>query len=108
MWETLLAGAIPVVKRSLAMETFRELPILFVDDFREVTLELLEKARQEIRVPSRPHVMTTESYWAELIRAKQTAIRGESLMSWSTWIAESAKYGIVMMERRLGIRGKVG
>jgi hypothetical protein len=104
MWETLLAGAIPVVKRSPAMEPFGELPILFMDDLRDVTLELLEKTQQELRVPSRPHVMTTKSFWSELIRAKQTEIRWEGLMGRWEWIAESMIYGAGMLSRRLRIR----
>jgi hypothetical protein len=108
MWEALLAGAIPVVKRSPAMEPFRELPVLFVDDFREVTLDLLEKALEQINVPTRPHIMTTEPYWAERIRSKKGEIRGGGLMSWKEWITESAKYGAGMLARRLGIKGRVG
>jgi hypothetical protein len=106
MWETLLAGAIPVVKRSPAMDPFKELPILFVDDFREVTMDLLEKALEQINVPTRPHIMTTEPYWAERIRSKKAEIGGEGLMSRREWIVESAKYGVGMVARRVRIEGR--
>lgn len=105
MWEAILAGAIPVVKRSVAMEPFKELPILFVDDFREVTLSLLEKAYQEIKPAPHPPIIMSESYWTELIRAKQAQIRDAGLMTWSEWIAESAQYGQGMIARRLGFPG---
>lgn len=106
MWEALLAGSIPVVKRSTAMEPFRKLPILFVDDFRDVTLELLEKAYNQIRESAHPDVMTTESYWAEIIQARQAEIHVDKLMGWREWIAESAKYGLGIIARRIGIKKK--
>lgn len=104
MWEAILAAAIPVVKRSEAMEPFRKLPILFVDDFRDVTVELLEKAHHEIRGGVHPEVMTTESYWAESIRAKHAEIHGDGFISRRDWIAESARYGVGMLARRIGFR----
>ena len=102
MWEALIAGAIPVVKRSPVMDPFKELPILLVDDFREVTLELLEEAVKQIAVSSGPHPLMIESYWAGLIRAKQAEIREAGPMTWKEWFNESAKYGLAMVTRRLG------
>jgi len=106
MWESLLAGAIPVVKRSPAMKPFSDLPILSVDDFREVTKELLENVWPRIEVPSLPPLPRTESYWAEIIRAKQAEIHRDGLMGWREWIAESTKYGGGMISRRLQIGGR--
>jgi hypothetical protein len=106
MWESLIAGAIPVVKGSPAMEPFRDLPILFVDDFREVTRELLDDAWQRIKVPSLPPLPMTESYWAEIIRSKQAEIHRGELMGWGDWCSESAKYAAGMVPRRLGIGGR--
>ena len=108
MWETLLAGAIPVVKRSTAIQPFYSLPILFVDDFQEVTKELLEKAAREIQIPKELPSVMKESFWAEVIRFKQGIIHGDGLLGWGHWTAESAKYGAGMLARRLGIRGRVG
>jgi hypothetical protein len=105
MWEALLAGVTPVVKRSPAMEPFSKLPIIFVDDFREISLDLLEKAHLEIKMSVGPHLMMSESYWAELIKTKQSAIRNAGMLNWGRWITESAKYGVEMVNRRLGISG---
>jgi len=107
MWESLLAGAIPVVKKSPTMRPFSDLPILSVDDFREVTKELLEKVWARIEVPPLPPLPMTESYWAEKIGAKQAEIHLDGLMGWREWIAESAKYGGGMISRRLQIGGRV-
>lgn len=105
MWESLLAGAIPVVKRSSAMAPFSDLPILFVDDFREVSKELLENVWQRIKVPSQPPLLMTESYWAEIIRAKRAEIHREGSMGWGDWCFESIKYANGILTRRLGIGG---
>jgi hypothetical protein len=103
MWEALLAGAIPVVKRSTAMKPFYSLPILFVDDFSEVTQDLLAKAYEEIMVPAQIPDIMTEKYWAGVIRGKQSEPCGNNLIGWGEWIAESANYGAGMLARRLGI-----
>ena len=42
LWESLYLGAIPIVKRSLHMEAFAELPILLVNRWSDVTRDLLE------------------------------------------------------------------
>jgi len=102
MWETLLAGAIPVVKRSPAMEAFRDLPVLFVDDFREVTLNLLEKAQSEIAISAHPHDLMTESYWNKIIKAKQAEIREAPFISWKEWIADSVKCEVRKIAQRIG------
>jgi len=102
MWETLLAGAIPVVKRSQAMEPFYDLPILFVDDFREITKELLEKASGQIRVPEEPPSVMQEWYWKERIGQQQRLLAESPLMSWKEWVAASVAYGASIIRRRLG------
>jgi hypothetical protein len=105
LWESLLAGAIPVVKRSPAMEPFSDLPILIVDDLCEVSKELLESVWQRVKLPSQPPLLMTESYWAEIIRTKQNEIHRGGLMGWGDWCFESAKYATGMLARRLGIGG---
>lgn len=43
MWECLYLGCIPICERSVTLEQFSDLPILFVDSWDEVTPEFLEK-----------------------------------------------------------------
>lgn len=43
-WESLYLGAIPVVLRSPAMSEFTDLPILFVDDYGELSEDFLERS----------------------------------------------------------------
>jgi hypothetical protein len=101
MWEVMLAGAIPVVLRSQAMEPFGDLPILFVDDYREVTREFLEAAWSRIPVPAEPPEMMYADYWKKKIQAAKHRLHGREIMPISEWVRESVKYGLGMVRRRL-------
>ncbi len=101
MWEVMLAGAIPVVLRSQAMDPFRDLPILFVDDYREVTREFLAAAWSRIPVPTEPPEMMYADYWKKKIQAAKGFLRGREIMPISEWVPESVKYGLGMVRRRL-------
>lgn len=46
-WESLYLGAIPIVQRSKTMETFSDLPILFTDDYSEITESYLAEVYQD-------------------------------------------------------------
>lgn len=85
MWEALYAGAIPVVLRSSAMRAFRRLPILFVDDYSEVTLERLRE--EEIRIGSMDWDLDAMflPYWREQILAARREVQrrpGLGLFEW--------------------------
>lgn len=101
MWESLAAGAIPVVKRSQAMEPFRELPILFVDRYEEVTFELLEDAADRISHVTTENPMLQAEYWTGQIRAAKLALKGRELMPRKDWIMESFKHGGGIIRRKL-------
>jgi len=101
MWEVLLAGAIPVVLRSQAMKPFESLPILFVDDYREVTQAFLQNAWTRIRVPEKTPKMMFADYWGEKIAEAKQALKGREQMGLAKWMGDSARYGIGMVGRRL-------
>ncbi|MCP4315831.1 MAG: hypothetical protein GY789_07365 [Hyphomicrobiales bacterium] len=44
-WETLLLGSVPIVLRSAICSLFADLPVCIVDNWREVTMEYLQKKR---------------------------------------------------------------
>ena len=48
-WECLYLGAIPIEKRNLNNRFYTDLPICFVDDWSEVTLDFLEKEYKKIK-----------------------------------------------------------
>ncbi len=100
MWEALLAGAIPVVLRSQAMEPFSKLPILFVEDFRQVTKGILEADLQKYpNPPVVPPLMTSE-FWLERIRGAAAELAENPVMGWGEWACETLSYGRGMLGRR--------
>jgi hypothetical protein len=103
MWESLAAGAIPVVLRSHAMEPFKELPILFVDRYEEVSLALLEETARRISPAALDEPMLQSEYWVEQIQEASLALRGLEIMPWVEWAKESTKYGANMIGRRVGL-----
>jgi hypothetical protein len=48
MWEALYNRTIPIVLRNPALRDFCDLPIMFVEDFREITLEFLKAAHTRV------------------------------------------------------------
>ena len=63
IWESLYLGTIPIVKRCIAMSQFEDLPILFVDDWDNITPEWLEDKYEEIRKKQYPMYKLNVSYW---------------------------------------------
>lgn len=103
MWESLAAGAIPVVLRSMAMEPFKELPILFVDRYQDVSLELLQDASHCMVPPEGGESMMQAEYWLNKIREARRLLHGNEIMPCAMWIRESIKYAIEMAGRRVRI-----
>lgn len=100
MWEVLLAGSIPVVLRSPAMKPFESLPILFVDDYREVTQAFLQNAWTLIRISEETSKMLFADYWGEKIAEAKQALKGREQMGFAEWMGDSARYGVGMIRRR--------
>jgi hypothetical protein len=67
LWESLYMGTIPVTKRVIAYEQFADLPILFVDDWKEVTEEFLEKKYEEMHSKKWNIDKLKMSYWKNKI-----------------------------------------
>jgi len=101
MWEALLAGAIPVALHSRAMEPFANLPILFVDDFREVTREFLGAAFQKYPDPPVVSPLMTSEFWQAKIQDAASDVARNPVMRWVEWTGESLAYGTGMIKRRM-------
>ncbi len=52
MWETIYAGSIPVVKEHTNFNLFKDLPIIFYKDNKELTLDYLQRKEKEIKIES--------------------------------------------------------
>ncbi len=64
LWETLYMGSIPIVKRCVALEEFTDLPILFINDWSDITNEkFLEDKYKEITSRSWNLDKLKFSYW---------------------------------------------
>jgi hypothetical protein len=101
MWESLVAGAIPVVLRSQAMKPFESLPILFVEDYREVTQGVLEEAWAKMKIPEQVPAMMSEDFWVAQILNAKNGLKGRETMPLLEWIRESVRYGLGMVARRV-------
>lgn len=43
VWESIYLGVVPIIERDVAMEAFYDLPILIVNSFNDITIDLLQK-----------------------------------------------------------------
>jgi hypothetical protein len=83
------------------MEPFRGLPVLFVEDYRGVTRELLEREWARLQPSDNlPEALFAE-FWGSKVRAARQRLAGRGTMPLGEWLAESAKYGAGMVGRRL-------
>lgn len=86
-WEALYSKTIPVVLRSELAEAFRDLPVLFVEDYAELTLERLQTHYAEIQEQSWKFDRLFTPYWQEqLAGARQAALRTSRLELLRQWI----------------------
>ena len=67
MLECIYLGSIPICKRSVALEQFEELPILFIDDWMEISQEYLEKVYKEFSTRDWDVRKILMSYWKSQI-----------------------------------------
>jgi hypothetical protein len=67
LWETLYMGSIPIVKRDIAVRDFTDLPILFVDDWNEITEDYLLEKYEEMKGRTWNMKKLTFTYWKERI-----------------------------------------
>ncbi len=74
-WECLYLGAIPILKTSASDRMFKDLPVLIVKDWDEVTEQFLNESYERIRSrPFRKEKLYID-YWLKLIdEAKETAL----------------------------------
>ena len=76
LWETLASGSMPVLERGVGLDrTLYRLPALLVDDFADVTPELIRQAYVEAvyRADSWDYRRITARYWERLIfKASET------------------------------------
>lgn len=77
-WEALLMGAIPIVKTSSMDPLFKNLPVLIVNEFKELDIEFLQKKYHEIRSKPFDKRKLTMDYWIQLIYKQTVKARNKS------------------------------
>ena len=66
-WECLYLGVIPIVEKSIALEYFKELPILFVENYNQITKDFLEQKYKEFSRIKFNKEKLILSYWKNRI-----------------------------------------
>ncbi|MFI0347200.1 MAG: hypothetical protein ACH346_00295 [Chthoniobacterales bacterium] len=100
LWEALLLGAYPVVLNSIAMEPFADLPILFFDDFQEITLDFLKENISQLKEKEKNLSMLQIDFWEEKIQKAKKDLQRKKHLTLIEWLSESFLYGNQMLKRR--------
>ena len=66
-----MLGTIVIVKKSQIDSLYEGLPVLFVNDWDEITQELLDKTIEEFRNKEFNYERITLKYWVDKIRNTQ-------------------------------------
>jgi len=66
-WEALCLGSIPILKAPNFQRMFEDLPVLIVNDWSEITRELLDKTIEEFKTREFKYEKLTLQYWIKLI-----------------------------------------
>ncbi len=74
-WEALLMRCIPIMKHSTIEALFDDLPIIFVDDWSQVTQDFLQRKYLEMKNKTYNYKKLYVDYWLNQIRDIQTKSR---------------------------------
>ena len=64
-WEALCLGCIPIVKKSEIDDLYKELPVLIVDNYKDITLELLKNTIETFKTTTFNMDKMTLKYWTD-------------------------------------------
>jgi len=65
-WEALCLGAIPIVKAPNFQKMFEDLPVLVVNEWSEITRELLDKTIEDFKLREFKYEKLTLQYWVKM------------------------------------------
>lgn len=71
-WESLLVGSIPILQRSPLDDIFKDLPVIIVDDYNEVTEDFLHAKYQEMQYCTYNFRKLYMQYWVDKIHATRS------------------------------------
>jgi len=70
LWETLYMGSIPIVKKTHALRGMEDLPILFVNEWNEITKELLVQTYNKFQNKEWNYNKLKIDYWLNILNDK--------------------------------------
>ena len=76
-WEALLMGCYPIVKSSTLNPLYEDLPVVIVDDWKQVTIEFLEKKRSELNNKTYSREKLYAPYWFQEVKDIQEELNRE-------------------------------
>lgn len=68
-WEALILGSIPIIKSKEFVKMFEDLPVLIVNDWKQVTQKLLDDTIEEFKSKSFNYDKLTLEYWKNIVFA---------------------------------------
>jgi hypothetical protein len=71
MWEAWYLGCIPISKRSICIDNYKDFPHVIVDDWSEVTEEFLNKEYERISNMNFDPFKLTFAYWRNKVKTLQ-------------------------------------
>ena len=106
LWEALYSRTIPVTLDTLSMAAFRDLPILFVGDFRELTRDFLAREYERIRTSQWNWPKLFLPWWRERIaeQCEKLKMAGAGVVPRSEFFREIAGAQLAELKRRVSRR----
>ena len=66
-WETLYEGSIPIIKKHISYKTTKDLPVLYVDSYEEITEDYLNEALEKINEGKFNYDKLNTTFWMNII-----------------------------------------
>jgi hypothetical protein len=82
-WECLYLGAVPIVRRSVAMESFSDLPILFTDDYSEIGEDYLAEQWKSYGERRFELERLMRSFYSERFQESVTQLSDPRFLCWT-------------------------
>lgn len=82
-WECLYLGAVPIIRKSVAMESFADLPILFTEDYSEIDEDYLDEQWKSFGERRFEFDRLMKSFYRERFLASVTQLSNPRFLCWA-------------------------
>ena len=103
MWETLYAGSIPIVEKHISYKTTKDLPVLYVDSYEEITEDYLNEALEKINEGKFNYDKLSTTFWMNIISSPKIESKENQYikLSFIYFYKIKISYNIVKFKNRL-------